>query len=368
MNEVLQCSITKTEPKSNYAYSSTKYPMRSNIYFLFLLILILISCEKSNSFDKSIYEQEQKTFTQTVTLILYANNEAYRIVEQSRKGIFDSIKYHHSQWLTHIREIVTKSSSVSDKYLDYLDPELKGRYRTLISCYSLLLKYTELQDVNKNDIAILNAEIDKSEESFWTHFSNIQPNIYKRSPSFKDDLNTSFETYNIPSIQYHPESKSFWRMLHDLFLGSIVLAIVYLVLALLTILFLIFISNKKSEFSWKVLTSCFIAIVIQAYLWILWTSFCVSSVMYYIDSPLVTHKWLYYVFGFIAAFFLLTLLDDGMQKLKIRQNLNHIEQVQLLVFGANIYIPFILISFLLFCFFPNLLQNKFVSFVHQWLY
>ena len=126
-------------------------------------------------------------------------------------------------------------------------------------------------------------------------------------------------------------------MLLHLFVGSIALSIVYLILAMLTIFFILFISNKTQEITLKVIVSCIIAMIVQAYLWLLWTSFCVFSVKYYIDSPLVSPFWLYYLFGFLAATFLLTLLDEGMTNLKIRRSINLIEKVQLIVFGANIW-------------------------------
>lgn len=158
-------------------------------------------------------------------------------------------------------------------------------------------------------------------------------------------------------------------MLVKLFNGSLILAIAYLVYSIIVlILFFKFILKGKEKVNWTILSFSFLFIIVQAYLWVIWTSYCVFTVKYFINSPAVTHSWLYYIAGFCAALFLLTLLDNAMQGIKSRYNLNLSEQFQLIVFGVNTYVVVIVLSFILFSVFPNLMSYKYVSFINNWIY
>lgn len=163
-------------------------------------------------------------------------------------------------------------------------------------------------------------------------------------------------------------SKSYFEMLWRLFTASIVLALAYAIFAIIIIYFIKILLKNKKDITLPATIIGILGHLFQLYIWLLWVSFCVFSVKYFISSPTVTQNWFYYLTGFIASVFLLNILDNGMGGLNRRQSLNPLEKLQLIIVGANISYLLIIVSFILFCFYPNLMNNKFLSIINEWYY
>jgi cytochrome bd-type quinol oxidase subunit 2 len=160
-------------------------------------------------------------------------------------------------------------------------------------------------------------------------------------------------------------NKSYFGMLWRLFTASIVLALVYAVFAIVIIICLKLLLKEKKDITLPAISIGVLGHIFQLYIWLLWVSFCVYLVKYFINSSTVTQSWFYYLTGFIASVFLLTLLDKGLEGLNRRQSLNSLEKLQLIIVGPNISYLLIIVSFILFCIYPNLMNNKFLSIINE---
>lgn len=106
-----------------------------------------------------------------------------------------------------------------------------------------------------------------------------------------------------------------------------------------------------------------IGFISQGFLWIIWAAFCAFSVKYFIDSPTVTHNWLYYATGFFASWGPLNYLS-----VKEQDTAETTKERNKIIIGSFIYIILIIVSFILFCIYPNLTSYKFISFIYEWVY
>src|ERR1035437_728477 len=115
-----------------------------NKYFYYVSILFLLifsSCSNENIEFKA----DQTAFTQTLAMILKANADAYKFVEANKNGSIDttSINKNTRELITAYTAIISESEKVSDKFLDYISPEFKTKFRDLISINKTMIENSE---------------------------------------------------------------------------------------------------------------------------------------------------------------------------------------------------------------------------------
>jgi hypothetical protein len=330
------------------------------ILVLFVFMLIFLIWVEPNSYFNFKYDKEQKLFSESLNKIASAHVEVNKIFE-NEKGILDSTKYieFKKHIFTPYSEIIVNSKLISDKFLDSLGGKIRVKYRDLINNYELMLTNSEGQSFKNNDLEVLRLVIFKNEEYIVEYNSKHQKSNIEKV--FKDLL----KKYNIPLIQDQKANKSFGNMLLHLLIGGIIAMITYRLMVGITMVILMNILGRRNKFTFRVIISCVITIIIQAYFWILWTSFCVFSVRYYIDSPRVSHPWLYYDLGLFAATFIF-LNISGLDDPDSMSSLPWMEQrIILFVYHPRFYYILTILVFLIFSFLPGLMQNNYLFLTNQ---
>ncbi len=185
---------------------------------------------------------------------------------------------------------------------------------------------------------------------------------------FNQDFKDAMRKYNVPIEQQEKDysEKSFWRMIWRLIYGNVGLGLAYLFVSGILRLIFKLITKDKTRITLFIFFAIIFALLIEIYLWILWSSFCVITIRYYINSPTVTHVWLYYVAGIIGLLLLLFNLEAKYKKPSY--NLTVFEKFKAIVFWPDVYFVVCILSFTIFCIFPNLMNNVVISFINNWIY
>lgn len=155
-----------------------------------------------------------------------------------------------------------------------------------------------------------------------------------------------------------------------LFISSISYLIIFSFIVVITLLpFGLISSIKERANSNSVLYNLisipffFISGSFQVYLWIMWASYIVFTIRYYINIPEVTWIWLYYLtgFGFLTAP-LTYLLNKERQSATSQNEVKGIER------GSNFYGVVAILSFLVFSIFPQLMDYQIISWLNNLIY
>jgi hypothetical protein len=181
--------------------------------------------------------------------------------------------------------------------------------------------------------------------------SKIKSNSILKSSILSAIISITFTSCTIPKV----DDFTFFGFISKLALYTFFVALIYLTYAIINILtFLLINRNKFIYKSYISIILAIISILIQAYLWILWTAICVQNIITYTDQPEITNDWLYYLSGYLIANLLLVLISNGFELIYVKKGLDDLEKFQLIVFGPNLYMMIILIAFTIFSIFPKL--------------
>ena len=162
-----------------------------------------------------------------------------------------------------------------------------------------------------------------------------------------------FPSCTIPKV----DDFTFLGFISKLGLYTFFVALIYLTYAIINVF--TFLLINRNEFFYKSHISIILAIIsilIQCYLWILWTAICVQNINTYINQPEITNDWLYYISGYLIANLILVLISNGFKLINTKNGLNDLEKFQLIVFGPNLYMTIIVIAFAIFSIYPKSLM------------
>jgi len=162
-----------------------------------------------------------------------------------------------------------------------------------------------------------------------------------------------FPSCTIPKV----DDFTFLGFISKLGLYTFFVALIYLTYSIINVF--TFLLINRSEFFYKSHISIILAIIsilIQCYLWILWTAICVQNINTYINQPEITNDWLYYISGYLIANLILVLISNGFKLINTKNGLNDLEKFQLIVFGPNLYMTIIVIAFAIFSIYPKSLM------------
>lgn len=106
-----------------------------------------------------------------------------------------------------------------------------------------------------------------------------------------------------------------------------------------------------------------IAGVGQAYFWILWAAYCAYTIQFYMESPAVSHNWLYYITGFFAVS-----APIGWLSSKEKESASSHEERKKIQDGTYYFSMTAVAAFIVFCIWTNLLDYKYISWLNDWLY
>jgi hypothetical protein len=348
--------------------------MKKPVLILLALLFLLFSNSCSDK-KKTEFKSDQIAFSNSIAMILKSNADAYEKIDEYKKSGHNPYEDDKTiQALTNsYNQIIIESKKVSDEFLDYLDPDLKLRYRKLINIYKTILDLIQSGNYNSETVEKVDKENYSTEESFWKLFEDKQSSFEDKLSGFEQDMKDALKKYNVPVEKETPESnKSFWKMVLRFIIANVVLVVAYLILGGILLLIFRIIVNLKQRITGFVFFLIVIAIIIQIYFWTLWSSFCVTTIKYYINSPTVTHSWIYYIIGFFGTVAILFSMEERFKSLKLKSNnnvnLKVFDKVKLLIFWMDIYFIFVVIGFIIFCIFPSLMTNNVMSFVNNLIY
>jgi hypothetical protein len=355
-------AILKTQDMRNYLL----------ILFTTALLLFSVSCSEKKTTE---FKPDQIAFSNSIAMILKSNADAYSKIDEYKKSGQNPYEENNNvQALpSSYNQIIKESEKVSDEFLDYLDSDLKLRYRNLINIYKTILDLIQSGNYNSETVEKIDKEIYSTEESFWKLFEDKQSSFEKKLSGFGQDMKDALKKYNVPVKKDTTDSnKSIWKMILRFILANLVLVVVYLILGSILLFIFRIMVNYTQRITGFVFFSIVIAIILQIYLWTLWSSFCVTTIKYYINSPEVTHSWIYYIVGFLGTVSILFSIEERFKSLKLKSNnninLKVFEKVKLLIFWMDIYFIFVLIGFIFFCIFPSLMTNNVFAFVNNLIY
>ena len=268
---------------------------------------------------------------------------------------------------------ILESSKVTDEYLDYIHPELKNMYRNNLIAANKL-KYQFLKESLEKNItyqAIIDIE---KRQKFITETANkgvqISEKTDKMFREWNDFNNKNYDKLTNKSILLGSKpNKSYWKMLFFSIIGDIVVTILYSLLVYIILGLTVGIA-KISELSKSENTGLLLLLIpqfifstfVQVYFWILWAAFCAFNVIYFLDSPNVTHNWLYYLTGFLAAGTPMAYLSNKEQEYesssKAKKKISNYSLVHILIST---------VGYVVLCISPKLMNIKYISFINDWL-
>jgi hypothetical protein len=324
--------------------------MKQYIYLSVVLALFLFSsCSDGN--NKEEFTEDKKAFFQSVELFGKTNDDGIKLLEDIKNGVItDStiIIKRQNEYYKNNQEVIELNKKVSDKYLEFVHPQLKSMYRdNFITSIKLILENRYSSD---------------REQALEVHKKiNTLKNLFV---VFVKEHAAEFDK-ELPIV---PAKKSYWAMFWRLIGGDIIVSIIFCFLVVVLILPIIGIGKIMEKLTSKYITILYfpfiiIAGVLQAYFWILWAAFCAFIVRIYIDSPDVTYFWLYYLTGFFSVSAPLTLFSQ----MEVDTATSYKEQKRIMK-SATAYIIVAIIAFIVFCVSPNLLEYKIISFFNNWIF
>ncbi|WP_293874466.1 hypothetical protein [Flavobacterium sp.] len=354
-----------------------KYIYTATIFFL----LILSSCSEKNESSQNIFEADKNALLKSIDILGKAADKMNKIsateseininniADNSQVSKLTEQQQSYLEALEEIESGIKESYKVSDNFLNNIHPEMKTMYRdNYIGSFKLVLteqkailkkgfdKGTDILK-DKDYLTKLSEEHAKSEK----HILEMQTLWYNFIQSHQDVLNDEI------NLSGKKSNKSywgmFWRFLIATFIAVILVSVVISLLVLpIAGLGLIGDKIKSNVLPYLNILFSLIAGIAQFYFWLLWAAFCVHHIYYFMDSPNVTHRWLYYITGFSFAITPMSYLSSKEQDITD----SHKEKASIFL-GSSIYILFTVVMFILFCIYPNWMDYKYVSFINDWL-
>lgn len=329
-----------------------KTTIRHLFFLTFILSTVFVSCSDNEKKDnKEKYSKDLESFGKSIEIFDKANKFALDLAERSKRGeqIDTSVvRDNFQQMLDKIKEGIAESDKVSDEFLDFLHPKLKSMYReTFVGSFKMMIEFSEKGDYSKANE--LDQKVNSMQQSFFAFLQENQNNFQKISTGD-----------NAPK-------KSYWRMLLRFLISDFAALIIFsfFVIALLLPLVPIGLLGEKLNSGVSAALSIPFLIIAgagQLYFWMLWASYCTFTIKHYMDSPTVTHNWLYYLTGFFAVSAPIGWLGN---KESQGQNYEDRKNTQK---GTVYYSLIAIICYIVFCIWTNLLDYKYISWVNDWLY
>lgn len=381
--------------------------MKRNVLGLFIILTIIFpSCYNNTKTPKIDFEQNKKSFENSIKTLVGVNEKINELEinfaqKPPTEESFNEFLKEYGECINQMKIGINESENVTDEYLNYLHPDLKQMFKKtyiasnilwLLSQKKLLKKILinqpnrfgnliESFDFNKFKIKMHNADVDSltSKQIDDSLFSGKLGEYLESEAATSrkiDSLNsiwwsfvkTNQELLNDNDLLSGKKkfNKSYWKMLLYLGIGAFIAAFLFVRLAVFATILIVGLTKEAVKDRYGstgkliLITPLFIiSIGLQFYFWVLWASFCAFNVFYFMGSPLVTYKWLYYLTGFIA-------LSPPLSYIAYREN-GMEDYSKNEIKGAGIYFLISTAAYLLFCIFPKLLDYKFISFINDWL-
>ncbi len=258
---------------------------------------------------------------------------------------------------------INESEKVSDEFLDNIHPEMKSMYRDkYIGSFKLQLSSNLFEKGFKysNDKNKL-AEIAEEENKQDKKVEEMQTEWFDFIQKHQDVLNDEDVLTGKKSDKSY--WGMFWRFLVADFIATLLVSFLIVILILpITGIALLSEKIKSSALSFLTIPFVLVAGLGQLYFWVLWASFCVFHMHYYMDSPNVSHRWLYYLTGFFAA-----IAPMGYLSTKEQETADTNTERNRIANGSFMYILLTIVAYIVFCIYPNLMDYKLISFINDWL-
>lgn len=384
--------------------------MKKQIGSFAILTIIISSCSSNTVSPKIDFAGNKKALESSIKALVdvnkQMNDQEVKYVQNKSNEISDNEKQFavFGELLNQLKSGIDEGEGVSNDYLNYVNPELKHMFKDVYLEANKLWLTLQEEQLNKiknniNDFMKLSDSInfDELKKKVITaggdSLTSKQIDDTLMNSKFKDwigsEAGTSKKIDSLMTVWWNfvklhqdilndndfllgkrqSDNRSYWKMLLYLGIGDFVVTIIYSLLVVLT-MFLSMVIVKGAEKLGLGSTGTFIIMIpkilisisLQIYFWVLWASFCVFTVLYFIDAPQVSHNWLYYVTGFIAVSAPMSYLSAKEQETEC----SHDKRKTIRKYSGA-YILISIAAYLLFCFYPRLPDYKFISFVNDWL-
>ena len=381
---------------------------RSILGSFIILTIMFSSCSNRTETSVIDFEQNKKSFESSIKNLVGVNEKMNELevksvqITPTKESVKEDMKV-YIECLNQLKLGINESENVTDEYLNYLHPELKHMFKDTYMASNKLWLLSQKEQWKK----ILN-----NPNSFVNLIDSIDFNEYKKKLNVVEgnnltskqidnsllneklgeylgsDAATSKQIDSLNSIWWgfvktHQDllndddlllgkkkpNKSYLKMVLYLGIGNFIVTILYSLL----IVFIMFLTIGLFKGAEKIglgspgtliliIPKFIVSIGLQIYFWVLWASFCVFNVLYFMDSPQVTDAWLYYFTGFIAVSAPMSYLSSKEQETES----SYAAKNRIRTY-AEIYILISISAYLLFCFYPKLMDYKFISFITDWL-
>lgn len=334
-------------------------------YFLLLILtypLVFISCSENREKLKLIASQEY--FLNSLEYFDDANNITEEIKSDKQDVKFENFEV----LLKKIEYGVKESEKVSDTYLDKIHPKLKSMYRdNLINNYIIFLE--NIDTINKEKSFNLNYQLHEEQLQFWNFIESYKVSINSKMKIINKRSIAKKVFFAKKIIKANENKKSFWRMFFRFLISSFIFIFIFSLLVIILMIPLAIFGKLLENFN-PTATALLITIpftllagIGQAILWILWSAYCVFTMHFFIDSPEVSHKWIYYLTSFLW-----TTGPIGWLSYKEKQSADNISEQKKINVGANYYSLIIIVAFITLTIWPNLLEFKYFVWINNWIY
>lgn len=281
------------------------------------------------------------------------NKEGASFLEKNKERIANDPIFASTYFRTTLgkfKEGVKESEKVSGQFLDFVKPGLKTMYKdSLIGSFRKMIEFSEGGDYD--NIMKTGKEMNRMQLSFFT-FCQDNQNVMNEKIYSENDA----------------PKKSYWRMFFRLQIAAFVSIFMFSFFLIILLLPLAPIAMLEERLNKGFLTVISIPFMIvagfgQVYFWIMWAAYCAFTVRFYVDSPTVTHSWIYYMTGLFTASG-----PIGWLAHKENQLANSYEERKKIQAGTTYYSYIAIIAFIVFCIWTNLLDYKYFSWLNIWLY
>ena len=325
------------------------------------LILLLSSCSdnRPTKFPDNFEENREK---------FIATLEIFQASNKISSGLTNDFTNEYENQEQKMKSLINKgiglSKEISDDFLTFLHPEFSANFRNkLVKSYEIYLDgFTSQSDESTISLQMQTNQLVSDWDTFWeNNFDQINNNL-----SIK--IKTTFGQKLKNLIIADKNKKSYWRMVLRLFISIIVSTFIFsfIVIALLLPLAPIGLLTEKINKGLATIISIPFIIIAglgQAFFWVLWAAYCAYTIQFYMDSPTVSHNWLYYITGFFTVG-----TPIGWLSSKEKQSTVSYEEQKKIQGGTLYYGLIAVVAFIVFCIWTNLPDYKYISWLNDWLY
>ncbi|HET7115042.1 MAG TPA: hypothetical protein VFI29_01040 [Hanamia sp.] len=375
-----------------------------------ILTIILSSCSSNTATPKIDFVGNKKALESSIKALVDVNkkmnDEEVKFVQNKSNETPEYEKQFtiFAELLNQLKSGIDEGDSVSNDYLNYINPEMKHMFKDVYLEANKLWLTLQEEQLNKiknnvNGFMKLSDSINLDElkkkliVAGGDSLTSKQIDDTLMNSKLKNWIGSEIETskkidslmtvwWNFVKLHQdilndnefllgkrQSDNRSYWKIILYLGIGDFVVTIIYSLLVVLTMFLSMVIIKGTGKLGLGsagtfiiMIPKILISISLQVYFWVLWASFCAFTVFYFIDAPQVTHNWIYYATGFIAVSAPMSYLSSKEQEIENSQN----KRIRIRKY-AGAYILISIAAYLVFCFYPKLMDYKFISFVNDWL-